>query len=392
MLLSFSLVIVIGILAGEIFRKLKLPSLVGMVLAGIALGPNGFDLLTTDFLQLSTELRQLALVVILLRAGLSLNFSDLRIIGRTAVMMSFFPAILEMMAVVLLAPGLLNISVQEAVILGAVLAGISPAVIVPRMIKLTNEGYGKEKRIPQLIMAGASLDPVFAILIFTISIEFFHRGSLKAADLIFIPTSLFFGFLVGFIFGLVLLIVSKKVKIRGTQKALLMLGASFAVVGLESVLKKVFPFSASLSLIVIGALIYAKDKELAAVLKSKFEKIWLFAEAVLFVLVGTGVDFAFLPSIGFSAIILLLFALSFRMLGVILSTARAGFSGKERLFCVLAYFPKATVQAAIGGLPLALGVFAGDKILGMAIMAIILTAPIGALLIDLSYRKLLRKS
>lgn len=391
MLVSVSLVIIIGLLLGSLAKKLNLPSLIGLLFAGILLGPFALNILSDSFLALSSDLRTIALIVILTRAGLSLDITDLKKVGRPAILMCFIPALFEMIGTTLLAPIFLSLSISEALLLGSVLAAVSPAVIVPRMLHLMKEGYGKEKSIPQIILAGSSVDDVFVLVLFTAFLGINEGGSFSPIQLTSIPISIISGACGGLFTGYVLIHLFKKVPMRDTVKVLVILATSFLLMGFENATGSLFPFSGMLSVIGVSIIILRKEKSLAQRLSIKFNKVWIIAEIFLFVLVGASVDLNYAISAGISPLILLVLVSLFRMLGVFVSLIKTSLTFKEKLFCMISYLPKATVQAAIGAVPLTLGLASGEIILTVAVLSILLTAPIGAWLIDRFYPYLLEK-
>ena len=391
MLLSIALILVVGMAMGWICRKVKLPSLVGMLLTGIVLGPYVLNLLDDSILSISSELRKIALIIILTRAGLGLDLTGLKKIGRPAVFMCFVPASFEMLGMILLAPKIMGVSVLEAAVMGAVLAAVSPAVVVPRMVKLMEEGYGTKQGIPQLILAGASVDDVYVIVLFSTFLGMMQGKGVSAVSFINIPVSIFLGIAIGLILGAALSLYFEKVHIRDTAKVLIILSISFFLVVIEDTLMTPITFSALIAIMFIGIGLKKKREVVAVRLSAKYGKLWVAAEIFLFVLVGATVNITYLKNVGVKALILIAGALIFRMLGVLVCLLKTEFTGKERLFVMMAYTPKATVQAAIGGIPLSLGLACGDIVLTVAVLAIVLTAPLGALAIDLSYKKLLLK-
>ena len=390
MLLSLGLIFTIGLVLGEIFGKVKLPRFVGMIVTGILLGPFVFNLISVEILNVSTELRTIALVVILLRAGLSLDVSDLKQIGRPAILMSFIPATLEIIAVVIFAPMLFGISYLEAAILGSVLSAVSPAVVVPKMIKLMSEKYGYKKRIPHLVMAGASVDDIYVIVLFTSFLAMYKTGNTSLGSILLVPVAIVTGIIAGMIIGYLLSVFFAKFKVRDTIKVLLILAASFFVLAFEEWINVYVPMSALLSVMVIGITFLNQSEERALRLRDKFDKVWVFAELVLFVLVGAAVDISVALNAGLLALALLAIELIFRFTGVQLCLIKTNLNKKERLFTGISYLPKATVQAAIGAIPLAAGVESGELILALAVLAIIITGPLGAIGIDLTYKKFLQ--
>lgn len=391
MLLSISLILLVGMSVGWICKKMKLPSLLGMLVTGMVLGPYMLNLLDDSILGISAELRKIALIIILTRAGLGLDLSGLKKIGRPAVLMCFVPASLELLGILLIAPKLLGISMLEAAILGAVLAAVSPAVVVPRMVKLMEEGYGVREGIPQLILAGASVDDVYVIVLFSTFLGMIQGESASVIHFINIPISIFLGVGIGFLIGIILAYYLKKVHIRDTSKVLIILSISLLLVVLEDHLTIPITFSALIAIMFIGIGLQKKREVVARRLSVKYGKLWVAAEVFLFVLVGATVNIGYLSKVGVKALIVIAVALIFRMCGVFLCLLGTSLDKKERLFAMMAYTPKATVQAAIGGIPLSLGLACGEIVLTVAVLAIVLTAPAGAFAMDLSYKKFLKK-
>ena len=391
MLLSISLILLVGMSVGWICQKMKLPSLLGMLVTGMVLGPYMLNLLDNSILGISPELRKIALIIILTRAGLGLNLSGLKKIGRPAVLMCFVPASLELLGILLIAPKLLGISMLEAAILGAVLAAVSPAVVVPRMVKLMEEGYGVREGIPQLILAGASVDDVYVIVLFSTFLGMIQGESASVIHFINIPISIFLGVGIGFLIGIILAYYFKKVHIRDTSKVLIILSISLLLVVLEDHLTIPITFSALIAIMFIGIGLQKKREVVARRLSVKYGKLWVAAEVFLFVLVGATVNIGYLGKVGVKALVVIAVALIFRMFGVFLCLLGTSLDKKERLFAMMAYTPKATVQAAIGGIPLSLGLACGEIVLTVAVLAIVLTAPAGAFAMDLSYKKFLKK-
>lgn len=391
MLLSISLILLVGLSVGWICKKMKLPSLLGMLITGIVLGPYMLNLLDDSILGISAELRKIALIIILTRAGLGLDLSGLKKIGRPAVLMCFVPASLELLGILLIAPKLLGISMLEAAILGAVLAAVSPAVVVPRMVKLMEEGYGVREGIPQLILAGASVDDVYVIVLFSTFLGMIQGESASVIHFINIPISIVLGVGIGFLIGVILAYYFKKVHIRDTSKVLIILSISLLLVVLEDHLTIPITFSALIAIMFIGIGLQKKREAVARRLSVKYGKLWVAAEVFLFVLVGATVNIGYLSKVGVNALVVIAVALIFRMFGVFLCLLGTSLNRKERLFAMMAYTPKATVQAAIGGIPLSLGLACGEIVLTVAVLAIVLTAPAGAFAMDLSYKKFLKK-
>ena len=391
MLFSLTLIFLSGIVLGSIFNRLKLPQLLGMLLTGIILGPYLLNLLDPKILSISTDLRQIALIIILTRAGLNLNINDLKKVGRPAVLMCFVPATFEILGMIIFAPKFLGLGLLDSAILGTVIAAVSPAVVVPKMLKLMEDGYGTEEGIPQLIMAGASVDDVFVIVLFTSFIGLASNGTFSALNLIKIPTSIFFGISVGFLCAILLIYFFKKVHIRDSMKVIIILNISFLLVTFEHSLTGIIGFSGLLAIMSMGTGIQEKNSILAKRLSAKYSKLWIAAEVILFVLVGATVNIKYALGASIPAILLIMTVIAFRMAGVFLCLLGTSLSYKERLFCMIAYCPKATVQAAIGSIPLSMGLSAGNIILTVAVLSILITAPLGAFAIDFSYKKLLNR-
>ena len=391
MLLSLSLILILGMFMGWICRKMKLPALLGMLITGIILGPYGLNLLDGSILGISAELRKIALIIILTRAGLGLDLSGFKKIGRPAVLMCFVPASFELLGMILLAPKLMGLSVLESAVMGAVLAAVSPAVVVPRMVKLMDEGYGVKEGIPQLILAGASVDDVYVIVLFSTFVGMMQGEGASILKFVNIPVSIFFGIAIGLFLGVLLAYFFKKVHIRDTSKVLIILSISFLLVVIEDKLTTAITFSSLIAVMFIGIGLQKKREAVAKRLSVKYGKLWVAAEVFLFVLVGATVNIEYLGKIGSKAFVVIIGALIFRMFGVFVCLLGTNLKRKERLFAMMAYTPKATVQAAIGGIPLALGLACGDTVLTVAVLAIVFTAPLGAFAIDWSYKKLLNK-
>jgi solute carrier family 9B (sodium/hydrogen exchanger), member 1/2 len=391
MLLSLALIILVSLLLSSIFVKLKCPPLIGMLLTGLLLGPFFLDLIDISILNVSYELRQLALIVILFRAGLSLDINRLRKIGRPALLISFVPATLEVIAIVILAPLLFPISYLEAALLGAIVAAVSPAVIVPRMIKFIDKKKNNQSYAPELVLAGASLDDVYVIVLFTAFLAIAREGQLEVLNMINFPIKIALGILLGITLGVSLVYLFKKFHLRDTIKVLIILSVAAMLLYFEQNNNFFISFSGLLATLVIGLTINKTYPVLANRLKLGFDQLWVIAEIVLFVLVGALIDLSVISTVGILAVILITSALIFRTLGVYLSVLKSKLTKNEKAFTAIAYIPKATVQAALGSIPLALGYPNGDIIFAVSIVAIILTAPIGAILIDNLGPKLLEK-
>lgn len=390
MLLSLALMLLCGMSLGKLFEKMRLPSLLGMLLTGMLLGPYVFNVLDGSILSISTEVRQIALIIILMRAGLSLKFNDLKQVGRPAILLCFVPACFEIVGVILLAPHLLNINILDAAILGTVIAAVSPAVVVPRMVKLLEEGYGINQGIPQMIMAGASMDDVFVIVLFTAFTGLAQSGTLNPSQFLVIPTSIALGIGGGILVGIALSVLFTFVHIRDSGKVFILLAISFLLVTIEQLTVGIISFSGFLAVMTVGMVLNQRKEEVAQRLSNKYSKMWVGAEVLLFVLVGAMVNIQYAIDAGMASLFLLIGVMLFRMIGIWVSLLKTRLSKKEKLFCLFAYMPKATVQAAIGGLPLAMGLSSGELILTVAVLSIILMAPTGALLIDRTSHKLLK--
>lgn len=391
MLLSIALIIIVGMSMGWICKKIKLPSLIGMLATGIVLGPYVLNLLDSSILGISAELRKIALIIILTRAGLGLDLSGLKKIGRPAVLMCFVPASLELVGMLILGPNLMGLSILESAVMGAVLAAVSPAVVVPRMVKLIDEGYGTKELIPQLILAGASVDDVYVIVLFTTFVGMMQGEGASVLSFVNIPVSIVLGIGIGLGIGILLSLFFKRFHIRDTVKVFLILSISFLLVFLEDAMTTAITFSALIAVMFIGIGLKRKREDVAKRLSEKYSKLWVVAEVFLFVLVGATVNIGYLGKVGVNAILVIVGALAFRMLGVFICLLGTKLKVREKLFAMMAYTPKATVQAAIGGIPLALGFSCGETVLTVAVLAIVITAPLGAFAIDLSYKKLLKK-
>ena len=389
MLTSIALILLLGLFLSSLFSKMRLPGLLGMIIAGIVLSPHAFNLIDKSILSISADLRQIALVIILTRAGLSLDAADLKRTGRPAILMCFVPACTEITGTIILAPILLDVTVLEAAIIGSVIAAVSPAVIVPRMIKLIDEGYGKNHSIPQLLLAGASVDDVFVIVVFTALISLASTGTVSAISFLQIPVSILTGIGTGTAMGSILVIFFKKFHMRDSVKILIILSFSFLLLELQNRLEGIIPISGLLAIMSLGIVIKQKYSVLAERLSGKYNKLWVAAEVFLFVLVGATVDLKYAAAAGIFAVLLVTGALVFRMSGVAMSLIKTRLTGKEKLFCMIAYTPKATVQAAIGTIPFTMGLACGQTVLTVAVLSILITAPFGAVCIDNLYKKLL---
>ena len=397
MLTSLSFIFLVGLAMGAICQKLKLPRIIGMLATGIVLGPYVLDLLDPSILSISADLRKMALIIILLKAGLSLNLDDLKKVGRPAIMMSFVPASFEIIGYLLFAPAILGITRVEAAVMGSVLAAVSPAVVVPRMVQLMETKYGTEKAIPQMIMAGASCDDIFVIVLFTTFLSMAQGGSADIKAFANIPVSIILGIILGAIVGYLLYLFfetayAKKHYVRNSMKVIIVLGFSFLLIAIEGWLEGKIAVSGLLAVVSMACVLKMKCTAFVSKrLSEKLGKLWLAAEVILFVLVGAAVDIRYTLDAGLAAVAMIFIALIFRSFGVLLCTVKTDLSAKERVFCVIAYLPKATVQAAIGSVPFAAGLPCGKIVLSVAVMAIIITAPLGAFGMDFSYKKFLTR-
>lgn len=391
MLISIALIFLVGLFLGAVFERFRLPKFIGMILAGVVLGPYVLNLIDNSILDNSADIRQIALVIILTRAGLSLNIKDLKKLGRPAVLMCFVPACFEIVGISILAPIFTNLTLVQSLIMGCVIAAVSPAVIIPRMIKLSSQGYGVQKSIPQLILAGASVDDVFVIVLFTSFTSLELSGRFSVLSLVKVPVSIILGIVLGIIIGYLLNIFFKKTALRNTIKVVILLSFSFVMLEIEEALKNIVPVSSLIGIMVVGLFIYQKNNMLSKQLSEKYNKMWVVGEIMLFVLVGTLLDIRYLVHGGIGLVVIILGALVFRVLGVFICLLKTNLSMKERVFCMGAYAPKATVQAAMGAVPLSMGITGGNIILTISILSIIITAPMGAIFIDKTYKKLLQK-
>ena len=387
MLLSVGLIIILGLLLGWLASKLHLPRIIGMLLAGVILGPHFGNLLGSSIIDISGDLRKIALIIIIARAGLSLNISDLKKTGRPAVLLCFIPATLEMLAFVLFAPMIMGVTHLQAAILGAVMGAVSPAVTVPRLTKMIDEGYGTKKGIPQMLIAGASADDIYVIVLFTTLVGIEAGGSMDAVSLLRIPLEIILGAALGAVTGVILAFFFKKVHIRDSLKITIIMALSMLMYWFEGIA----PVSGLLAVMTTGIAINMRRPEVSKRLSVKFSKLWVAAEIFLFVLVGATVNIKYVTQAGFGMVIMLIIGLAFREIGTWISILKTGLNKKEMTFCLISELPKATVQAAIGGVPLAIGLSCGNTVLTMAVLAIVITAPIGAIGMDLTQHRLITK-
>lgn len=398
MLTSLALIFIFGLFFAFLFKKLNLPTIIGMLLTGMIIGPYFLNFLDKSILDISDDLRKMALIIILLKAGFSLDVKDIKKIGRPAVLMSFVPASFEILGFIIFAPIFLKISKLDAAIMGAVLAAVSPAVVIPRMVKIIEEKYGIKKGIPQLIMAGSSCDDIFVIVLFSSFLAMAKGEKINIYTLLNVPLSIFLGIIIGIIFGFVLneifeYFYRKNEYIRNSVKIIIILAVSFALIQIENTLKNILPISALLAIMSMACTIKFKAAEkVSKRISEKFGKLWIASEIILFVLVGAKINLQYILKIGFGIVILIFFALLFRTFGVYICLLKTNLNLKEKIFCIISYLPKATVQAAIGSVPLSLGLPCGEIVLSVAIVGIIITAPLGSILIDKNYKKLLEEN
>lgn len=392
MILSLGLILILGFIIGWLLSKIKIPGLVGMIIVGLLIGPYCLGLIDEKILSISTELRQVALVIILTRSGLNLDIDSLRKIGRPAILMSFIPATLEIIGTTLISQLLLEITIVESILLGTVLAAVSPAVVSPRMIKLIEERFGENHQVPKLILAGSSVDDIYVIVLFYTFLGLVGNNTFDFVSITMIPVTIILGVLLGIIVGLILSYILKKTNFKTAINILIIISSSFLMIGLENMLKDYISISSLLGIMVTGIVLLFRNKEKAKQLSDGYNNLWIFFEIILFVLVGATVDFSYAINNGLMAILILIIGLLFRTLGVLLCLIKTKLTFKERLFTILAYIPKATVQASIGGIALSLGLSCGSIILTVSVISILITAPIGAILIDNLSSKLLDRT
>ena len=392
MLFSLAVIFLVGSLLGKLFEVFGLPRLIGMLLTGIVLGPYVGNVIAGSLLSISADLRQIALIIILTRAGLSLNLNDLKQVGRPALLLCFVPATLEILGTILLAPRLLGFNILQAAVLGTIIAAVSPAVVVPKMLGLMQKGYGVKKSIPQMVLAGASVDDVYVIVLFTAFTSLAMGGSVRPTAILTVPIAIGTGILVGALCGLLLTKLFSRLHMRDTTKVGILLSVAFLLVSLEQVLEGIVGFSGLLAVMALGVVLQQRMPKVSNRLSRKFSKMWVGAEVLLFVLVGATVNISYATKAGVAAILLIGGALVFRVAGVFISLWKTELTRDERVFTAIAYMPKATVQAAIGGIPLAMGIPGGEIMLTVAVIAILVTAPVGAILIDSTHKRLLTKS
>lgn len=392
MLTDIAVIFLLGIVFAKVFEKMGLAPIIGMLMAGIIISPNQLNIVSDTIINLSADLRQIALVVILTRAGLSLNFDKLKKVGRPAILLSFVPASIEMLAIIFFSQKFFNIDTIDAGIMAAVLAAVSPAIVVPRMIKLINEGYGGDKNIPEMILAGASVDDVFVIVFFSSFLALKTGGKLSAMSFLNIPISIITGIFLGIIIGKIFVFVFEKININEIYKTMIFVSLSFLMLKLQSLIEPYIAMSALIAIMAAGIVINRIDSKMAKELLGTYNRLWKVFELFLFVLVGISVDLAYIKEAGLLAVLLIIIGLIFRMIGVNISLIGTNLDKNERVFTSFAYLPKATVQAAIGPVALSMGLNSGNLILSVSVIAILLTAPLGAILTDKTYKKLLKKS
>ncbi|EEI82067.1 cation:proton antiporter, partial [Anaerococcus tetradius] len=389
MLVNLAIIMLTGLMGGKIFSKIKIAPLLGMLLAGILISPNLLGLVRGDISNLSKDLRQIALVVILTRAGLSLSFERLREVGISAVLMTFLPASFEIVAITFLANKIFNLPYLDSAILGAVLGAVSPAIVVPRMLKLIKEGYGEEKKIAEIILAGSSIDDVYTIVFFTVFINLKLGGEFSIGSFLNIPISIITGILFGILMGYLLDIFYSKIKLNKIYQAIVLMGVSFLILGLETYAKNLFAFSGLVAIIAMAMTIKKLNEQVTECMLEVYGSLWELFEILLFVLVGITVDLSIIGKEIFPALILITGGLIIRMFGVYFALLPSNLNKKEKIFSGFAYLPKATVQAAIGPVALSYGIGSGKLILAISVIAILYTAPLGAILTDKTYKKLL---
>lgn len=390
MLNSLALIILLGLVSSMILEKIKLPNIIGMLLVGIMLGPSMLNMLDESLLSISGDIKEIALIIILLKAGLSLDLTDLKKVGRPAVLLCFLPATFEILGFIIFGPKLLGLTLLESAILGAVMGAVSPAVIVPRMTSLLENGYGK-KGLPQMVIAGSSADDVYVIVIFTALLALAKGSKISIMSFLNIPISIILGILMGVLVGSIMVYLFKNYKLRNTYKVIILLSICFLFVSIEKSLEGKLAISGFLAIMAMGVTIFNKYPSLSKIFQVKFSKMWLISEIILFVLVGASVNISYAFKAGLGTIIIIFIALLFRMLGTYLCLLKTKFNNKERLFTCITQIPKATVQAAIGGVPLEMGLLCGNTVLTVAVLSIIITAPLGSILIDKTQYKLLKK-
>ena len=393
MISSLALIFLLSLLVGELFHKVQLPKIIGMLLVGIVIGPYALNLLSPAILNISAELRKIALIIILIKAGLTLELSSLKKASRPALLLSFLPATFEVIAITIFAPIIFNISRLEAALLGAVLGAVSPAVVITKMTELIENGYGKDKSIPEMILAGASLDDIFVIVLFSSFLSANQSGAIDLLSFASIPISIISGVTLGILTGLIVSKIFKSYSMASETRTIVVLALAFALTALEELIKAYLPLSSLLAVVAMAATIKLKSsKEITNEIAKDHSRLWLGAQALLFTLIGAAVDIRYTLNAGYSAILLLFISLLIRSIGVLLALLFTPLNKKERLFTIFAYLPKATVQAAIGGIPLAMGLSCGSLVLSIAVLSILITAPLGAFLMDISYKKLLVKN
>jgi solute carrier family 9B (sodium/hydrogen exchanger), member 1/2 len=391
MALSLALIGLLGLLSHFVFTKLRLPGFLGILLMGIIIGPYGLNWIDASILDVSADIRKIALIIILLRAGLGLHRQTLKMVGASALRLGFIPVLFEGFLIMVVAHFVLNISLIEAGMLGFILAAVSPAVIVPKMLSFIERGKGSDKGIPSMILAGASLDDVVAITIFSSFAGYYMGQDISIyGQVLSIPISILTGIGLGVVVSIILLKLFSSFNIRSTKKVLIVLAASIILTTLDTV-QAVIPIAALLGVMVVGFIILERAEKIAIELSSKLNKSWILAEIFLFLLVGAEVDIMLAGEAGLVGLVIIFCGLLARSFGVYLSVGGNNFTFNEKVFCMLAYSPKATVQAAIGAVPLSMGVPSGDIILTIAVLSIVVTAPLGAIAMSLSGEKVLKE-
>lgn len=390
MFLSLFIILILGVLGGLLFEKIKLPKIIWYIVLGVLISPSVFNIIDQDLLNISSYLRQIALVIILTRSGLSLDINGLKRIGRPAILMCFLPATLEIIGVTIFSPIILKISIFESLLLGSVLAAVSPAIVSPRMIKFIENGYGKNHHVPELVLAGASMDDIYVIVLFYSFKNLVSTNCFSYLSLLQIPSSILSGILLGFIVGIIFVILMKYLKLNNIISVIFIIGLSFGMIALENAIKPYFSISALLGIIVMALIISYKKHDEAIIIQKNYNSLWQIFEILLFVLVGASIDINYALSMeGLLLIGIVFIGLIFRSLGVILSLLFTNYTKKEKIFIIISYLPKATVQASIGGIALSEGLACGSVILTAAVISILVTAPLGAILIDNLSKRLL---
>lgn len=387
---SLAIIILLGLVVNTVFERLEMPGLLGMLILGVIIGPHALNWIDPDLIKISDDLRKIALIVILLRAGLGISRESLKKVGSTAIKLSCIPGLMEGFTIAIISTVVLDFSFIQGGILGFIIAAVSPAVVVPHMLNYIEQGIGTKKGVPTLLLAGSSIDDVFAITIFATFLGLYSGAHVNIGiKILSVPISIILGIVIGLTLGLIMVSIFKRNHIRDTKKVLLIIGIAILLTALEKVLERKVEIAGLLGVMTIGFMILEKMPNVGKRLAIKFNKIWVFAEILLFVMVGSQVDISVALDSGLDGLTIIFIGLIARSLGVIFSTLGTNLSWRERLFCIISYTPKATVQAAIGSVPLSLGVKSGDVILAVAVLSILITAPLGAIGIRASAHKLL---